>query len=221
MKKKITSLAICLSLILPGAAFAQEEITECWEETEEPKIAPAAEVQKEVTFGGKKIDIPEDFFSEADEIFLAGAQVKFAEAARLAGYSVEYDADTNTVVSKKDKRTVKIKLSGDFLLEASVSGEGKEEKNFLVYGMVQNGKLYVSTNKLDELFGLHCIDKNVYNDNGDLTLKKLDIYEIEPLKKKVTEKIATIKKLANIGEERGINSVKTDCEIDMSFVSEN
>lgn len=115
---------------MPGAAFAQEEITECWEETEEPKIAPAAEVQKEVTFGGKKIDIPEDFFSEADEIFLAGAQVKFAEAARLAGYSVEYDADTNTVVSKKDKRTVKIKLSGDFLLEASVSGEGKEEKNF-------------------------------------------------------------------------------------------
>lgn len=221
MKKKITSLAICLSLILPGAAFAQEEITECWEETKEPKIAPAAEVQKEVTFGGKKIDIPEDFFSEADEIFLAGAQVKFAEAARLAGYSVEYDADTNTVISKKDKRTVKIKLSDDFLLEATVSGEGKAEKDFFVFGMVQKGKLYVSTNELDELFGLHCIDKNVYDDNGELTLKKLDIYEIEPLKKKVTEKIATIKKLANIGEERGINSVKTDCEIDMSFVSEN
>lgn len=214
MKKKITSLAICLSLILPGAAFAQEEITECWEETEEPKIAPAAEVQKEVTFGGKKIDIPEDFFLTSD-------RVKFAEAARLAGYSVEYDADTNTVASKKDKRTVKIKLSGDFLLEASESSEGKEEKNFFVYGMVQNGKLYVGTNELDELFGLHCIDKNVYDDNGELTLKKLDIYEIEPLKKKVTEKIATIKKLANIGEERGINSVKTDCEIDMSFVSEN
>lgn len=221
MKKKITSLAICLSLILPGAAFAQEEITECWEETEEPKIAPAAEVQKEVTFGGKKIDIPEDFFSEADEIFLAGAQVKFAEAARLAGYSVEYDADTNTVVSKKDKRIVKIKLSGDFLLKASVSGEGKEEKNFLVYGMVQNGKLYVSAHELDKLLMINCIDNSVYDEEGNLTLIKLDIYEIEPLKKKVIEKIATIKKLANIGEEGGINSVKTDCEIDMSFVSEN
>lgn len=69
MKKKITSLAICLSLILPGAAFAQEEITECWEETEEPKIAPAAEVQKEVTFGGKKIDIPEDFFRKPTKSF--------------------------------------------------------------------------------------------------------------------------------------------------------
>lgn len=210
MKKKLTALLLIAAAITANVAFAdyEAEYEVPYEEAyEDVEVNPA-----QVYFNGQDMGVIDGFISLYSEL-------KYIDVAQILGYETTYDDTTRTVISVKEDTKIVIPI--DNWSEQTATKTVADEVEELPYIMsdIYDDRLYINSYIYVQIFDEARINLSyTYTEEGN---RICHIYEIEPLKKRLTDKSDNLKKYIELVSVANFPNQKSEGTIECVFDAPN